>query len=60
MENWVPHEDEVIYFGTLSKQGQTIIACACSDANSAIRSNADPVILATPQLEETETQESSE
>jgi murein DD-endopeptidase MepM/ murein hydrolase activator NlpD len=60
MENWVPYEDEVIYFGTLSKQGQTIIACACSDANSAIRSNADPVILATPQPEETETQESSE
>jgi hypothetical protein len=60
MENWVPFEDEVIYLGTLNRQGQTITACACSDANSAMFSNASPVVLATPQPEEVNPQESSE
>ncbi len=52
MENWVPYEGESVYLGGLQRPGQSVVACACSDASSALISRAEPVELATPQAEE--------
>jgi murein DD-endopeptidase MepM/ murein hydrolase activator NlpD len=51
MEGWEPHEDQVVYLGRLTKQGQSIIACTCSDANSFVVSRAEPVDLSIPDDE---------
>ena len=52
MEGWEPHEGTDIYLGSLTKQGQSIIACVCSDANSFVVSRAAPVELAIPEDED--------
>lgn len=48
MEGWTPAEGVVAYAGTLSRQGHVIRACTCSDAASAIFSQAPYVALPTP------------
>lgn len=52
MEKWVPYEGERVYLGGLQQPGRSVVACACSDASSALSSRAEPVELATPQAEE--------
>lgn len=54
MEGWVPAEGDAPYRGTLSRLGHTIVACTCSDAGSAIVSQAAFVALPTPEPEPTE------
>jgi hypothetical protein len=39
LEGWVAHNGAVIYEGTLTKKGKTIIACTCADATSQINAS---------------------
>ncbi len=59
MEGWVPEEDKVEYLGRLNKQGQSVIACVCSDANTVVVSRAEVVELITPEAEESPSPEGS-
>jgi len=36
LEGWVVHEGSTDYAGTLTKEGNTIVACTCADAGSQI------------------------
>ncbi|MEX2143528.1 MAG: LysM peptidoglycan-binding domain-containing protein [Anaerolineales bacterium] len=54
MEGWTPEEGATAYSGTLTRQGHIIRACTCSDAASAIVSQAPFVALPTPALQATE------
>ncbi|MEX2161237.1 MAG: LysM peptidoglycan-binding domain-containing protein [Anaerolineales bacterium] len=50
MEGWIPQEGSAAYTGLLSRQGYVIRACVgCSNAASAITSQAPVVALPTPQ-----------
>lgn len=54
MEGWIPDEGTAAYSGTLARQGYLIRACVgCSDAASAITSQAPAVALPTPAPEPT-------
>jgi LasA protease len=55
MEGWTPEEGSTAYAGTLTRQGHLIRACTCSDAASAIVSQAPFVALPTPAPLPTET-----
>ena len=48
MEGWQAHEGEDEYLGTLTRPGFTVVACTCSDINTAITSYAEPVPFPTP------------
>ncbi len=55
MEGWIPQAGGSAYEGSLSRQGHKIQACVgCSDAASAITSQASIVALPTPQVAPTE------
>ncbi|MDA1329648.1 MAG: LysM peptidoglycan-binding domain-containing M23 family metallopeptidase [Chloroflexi bacterium] len=51
MEGWIPQEGAAVYQGTLTKPGQLIRACSCSDAKSAIGSTEEVIDFPTPQPE---------
>lgn len=54
MEGWVPVEGNAAYAGLLTRLGYQVRACTCSDAASAILSQAPAVALPTPALQEAE------
>jgi len=54
MEGWTPQEGTAAYSGTLTRQGYLVRACTCSDAASAIMSQAPYVALPTPAPQPTE------
>ncbi len=53
MEGWVPSDGPAPYEGTLARLGYFIYACTCSDAGSAVVSQAAIVPLPTPEPEAT-------
>lgn len=54
MEDWTPQEGTEAYAGLLTRQGHVVRACTCSDAASAIVSQAPFVALPTPSMDATE------
>lgn len=54
MEDWTPQDGSEAYAGLLTRQGHVVRACTCSDAASAIVSQAPFVALPTPQVDATE------
>jgi len=42
LEGWITHAGAIAYQGTLTRNGVTVIACACSDFKSQVKSGPTP------------------